>query len=353
MNFRNPSLLAASCLIFAQAAAADMIVLKSGEKINGTVIREDGKNYVVEVKLGTIRDEKLIPRDDVSYIDKQKADEKAFVELEGLLPTPELLSKEAYEARTAKLEGFVKAYPESRKVRVVKEMLDVLGEEHAVVAAGGIKFGEEMVSADDYESNAYAFDVRIAEKKIKDSVARRDLLGALRKFSEYDVKFGQSESNQGMAALILQVLKAYRHSLDENLASLERRIEKRQSGLASMSSEDRPNTELALKEQMKKLEKRYMEEKAAGQKWISSDAFHKQSMDEALRHVTAEISRIEGRQAGEPLEIPLAEIYRIARSKLVDGTEAEKKKVLDEAKANRLTEFYLQKLRICADLDEN
>jgi hypothetical protein len=41
MRFQNPSLAAAVCLLFSQAAPADIIVLRNGEKLEGSIVRED------------------------------------------------------------------------------------------------------------------------------------------------------------------------------------------------------------------------------------------------------------------------------------------------------------------------
>lgn len=393
MHIRISPILAAGCLVFLQSAAADIIALKDGKKIKGTVIREDGDDYIVEVVIsGTIKDERRIARADVSYIDKKPADEKAFDEIGVPVPTPDLVDAEAYEEWLSKLEDFIKTYPESPKAQNAKEMFDSLGAEHDIIAAGGIKFGGEMVSANDYESNAYEYDQNIAEKRIKDAVARRDFLSSLRMYSEYSERFGQSEGN-GMNALIFQVLGAYKASLEENLASLERRLEKRNSGLASMTPEDRSQTERALQEEMEKIQERYKKEKAAGQKWVTPESFHKESMEEVRRAVDTEIARLRSLPPPPQLEMPIAETYRVAWDRLSEllaeeksmisevpaeeegvepadetveerklaviaqeerkkAMEEGKRKILAEAKANHLTEFYLEKLRVRAGLDE-
>ena len=354
MNPRNQPLVAASCLfLFTHLAPADTIVMKSGERIEGKLLRETADSYIVEVKKGTIRDEKILPRADVSFIEKEKPDEVAFKALQGLVPAPELLDKQGYESRIEKLDDFLKTYPESKNTKEVKAMIEELDAELAIVAAGGIKFGEGLVSPQEYEANAYEMDARIAETHIKEAVARRDLLVALRMFSDYGTKFGESEGRQGMSALMLQVLTAYKQSLEENLASLDARMEARKAGLANMSMEDRTKTEAALKEQMERVEKRFADEKAAGQKWLTPDAFYKESMDEALRMVATETASLERVAEGTPLEMPLAEAYRSAWGRIANGTEEEKKKVFDEAKTRRLTPFYLEKLRIRAGLPEN
>jgi hypothetical protein len=394
MDIRISPILAACCLVFLQSAAADIITLSDGKKIKGTVIREDGDDYIVEVVIsGTIRDERRIARADVSHIDKKPDYEKAFDEIGVPVPTPDLADAEAYEEWLSKLEDFIKAYPESPKAQDAKEMFDTLGSEHDIIAAGGIKFGGEMVSADDYDSNAYEYDQKIAEKRIKDAVARRDFLGSLRMYSNYSERFGQTEGGNAMDALVLQVLIAYKASLDENLASLDRRLEKRKSGLASMTPEDRSQTERALQEEMEKIQQRYQKEKAAGQKWVTPESFHKESMEEVRRAVETEMVRLRSLPTAPQLDMPLAETYRVAWDRLSDvlakeesmisevpakeedGKPADenveerklavlaqderkkamqegKRKILAEAKASHLTEFYLEKLRSRAGLEE-
>ena len=181
MHIRIPTIIAAGCLLSMQPAAADIIELNDGQKIEGTVIREDGDDYLVEVMVsGTIRAEKRIPKADVKLIDRKGEDEKAFEAIGVPSPVPDLVEKEKYEEWLSRLEGFIKAHPHSPKAKDAKELLDVLGSEHAVIAAGGIKFGGELVSAEDYEANAYEYDAKIAEKRIRNAVARRDFLSSLR-----------------------------------------------------------------------------------------------------------------------------------------------------------------------------
>ncbi len=154
-----------SCL---QLAPADTIVLKNGDKFDGKVLREVDGNYILEVKVSdTIRDEKIVAKSDVKYIDKETEDDKAFKKIEDFTPTPELLPKVAYEKRIEKVEAFISTYPESTSLSKAKKIHDYLTEEYAIVQNGGIKFGEEMVSADDYMANSYEYDATIAGKAIK------------------------------------------------------------------------------------------------------------------------------------------------------------------------------------------
>lgn len=351
MRFRNPPLLAASYLLFSHAAPADIIVLKNGQKVEGEILREVDGKYVVEVRVtASIKDEKIIPRADVVRIEKETESEKAYRAIAELVPAPDLLSLENYVARIDKLEAFLKDHPGSSRVKKVKEMIDILGAEHDLVVAGGFKLGDELVTGEDYTANAFAHDSRIAEKKIKDAVARRDYLPALRMHDEFEVNFGESERSAGLAALMVQVLGAYRASVTESLASLDFRLKEREEGLKRMSPEDRLNSDRAIREEMEALKKRFADEKAARMKWITPDAFLKESMDETLRLITLEAARLE-RVAASP-GTPLADVYRDSWEKLAGGTDVEKKAVLDAAQSKRLPETYLSKLRERAALPE-
>ncbi len=348
----KPFLLLASCLCAIQSAPADTVVLKNGEKIEGKVVREDDVNYVVEVKVtNTIRDEKKIPKADVESIVKVSEDMKDFAKIEGFVPTPELLDVAGYESRIAGIEAFIKDHPDSGKASKAKEMLVVLKEELETVRAGGIKFGEEMVSAEDYLANAYEYDAMIAAIRIKEAVGRRDLLSALRLFTEYDRNFADAAGRADTVSLIRQVLAAYITNIDESLASIDTRLEKRTSGLAQMSVEDRTNTERALKEQQDRIEQRFAGEKESKETWVTPDAFHKESLDEARRQADGEMKRLEAPPTQNSIEVPMEETYRVAWGNLSGGTDEEKKTMIAGLKTARMPDKYIALLTERAGLE--
>lgn len=338
-----------SCL---QLASADTIILKNGDEIEGKVLREQDGNYVVEIMVtATIRDEKIIPKSDVKLINKEKKDSKAFKEIEDLIPTPELLPKAQYEARIEKVEAFIKGFPKSISISKAKKIHDQLTEEYKIIQNGGFKFGDKMVSADEYMANAYEYDARIEENAIKEAVGRRDFLSALRAFSKYDNTFSTATGRDELVSLMKQVLTAYGATIDQNLASLESRLEKRASGLAGMAAEDRGATRRALAEQEARTNARYEEEKTAKESWITPDAFHKASLTDASRQVKSEMRRLDSKKP-KMMDVPVAESYRVAWGKLSEGTDDEKKDVISEAKNNGVPDLYLEKLSERADIED-
>ncbi len=351
MRFRNVSLAAACCLLPLFPVSADVLTMKNGEKLEGTILREEGDHYVVEVQVTErIRDEKLVPRAEVKKIEKLPEYEKAFAAIADLSPAPELLSKEGYEERIEKLKEFIEAFPKSPKNSDVEEMIKSLEEEMALIEGGAIKFGEEIISADSYEANAYEYDALIAEKRIRDAVGRRDFLGALRGFDSYETRLGTPEGHAGLSSLMVQVLGAYSTSIAESLAGLESRLAARVSGLARMSPDDRAKSQRALDAELSQLAERFLQEKSERMKWITPHAYHKESLEEAHRQAAAEMTRLDQREPGP--EVPLAELYRTAWEKLQAVSDEDKKLVLEDANAKNLPEAYLAKLRGRAGLPQ-
>ncbi len=354
MRFRILSLAAACSSLSFFPVSADVLTMKNGEKLEGTILREEGDNYVVEVEVTTrIRDEKLVPRAEVLKIEKVPEYEKAFIKIADLSPAPELLSEEGYEERIAKLKEYIEAFPKSPKNAHVEGMIKSLEEELTLIKGGAVKFGEGIIPAEDYEANAYEYDAKIAEKKIRDAVSRRDFLSALRGFDSYETCLGTPEGHAGLASLMVQVLGAYSASIAESLESLEGRLAMRVSGLARMSPDDRAKSQRALDTELSQLEERFLQEKSEKMKWITPHAYHKESLEEAQRQVTAELTRLDQREPDT--EIALAEIYRTAWAALQavpeeEKTDEEKKLVLEDAKA--LPETYLAKLRKRAGLPQ-
>lgn len=379
MHIRIVPSLIAGCFYFFQGAYADTIVLNNGEKIEGDILREEDGNYIVEVKVsGSIKEEKIVPKSEVKLIEKEKEDVKAFKLIEELVPTPSRLNVEDYEARIERVSDFVAKYPSSAGVAKAEEMLGILNKELEVIRMGGVKIQDELIPAAVYNANAYEFDALIAGKDIADAINRRDFLRSLRLFTEYEKTFSEAEGRAEIAEKIIQVLAAFGARVNESLASFDSRMKARQEGLGSMSAESRAATERAIADQMESLEKRFLKEKEAKQTWITPDANHKASLEEARRQIESEMKRIQGKPTVKLETTSLAEAYRSAWIKLtpeevvvkseeeeeeeIEETEeelklkaaakkAEKEAILLNLKTLRMPEIYIQKLRKHAEME--
>lgn len=335
-----------ACLLCPFPVSADTILLNDGKSIEGKIIFEDPTYYLVEVPFSEgIMDEKKIMKSDIKSISKLSPDIEEFAKFKGLVPAPDLTSQAEYEARVKKLQDFITKYPTSQKLAEVRKMSDTLKEELVVVQAGGFKFSGKMISAEEYQSNAYAYDESILSQKIMRDISNRNFLGALRLFTEYETNFVNGKSRDELVAKIKQVLQVYKTNLTESLASFDSRMKARLAGLDRMTSEDRVRTEKALEEEAARLEERFDREKAIKNLWITPDENHKESITEAIRQVENEIRRLETPPKNQLVLLSLDEEYRNAWNLLPVASEDESKKIFENLKRNRMPESYISKLK--------
>jgi hypothetical protein len=347
MNFPFiPTLAICSLLVLAQASA-DTITLNDGKTLEGTVVYEDATYCLIEIQVSEgIKDEKKFLKTEIKSISKLTPDIGDFEELKKLVPAPDLISMAEYEARIKKFESFIIKYPTSPKLAEVKKMNDGLVGELKVVRKGGIKFSGKMISADDYLSNAYAYDESIAAQKINREVSNANLLGALRLFTEYEMNFADGKGRADLIPKIKQVLQVYKANLSDGIEGFDARMKAREVGLLRMAPEDRGRTESALEDQMKILTERFTREKTLKGMWITPDENYKESMIEALRQVDTEMKRLDSPpKTSSVVAVPREDAYRDAWEKLPNASVEEQKKILEDLKRDRMPEYYLVKLR--------
>jgi len=335
------------CLAILAPASADIIFLNNGKSVEGKIMYESDTHYILEVQVSKgIKDEKQILKSELKSITKQDPDVLEFAELKGLLPTPDLVGVMDYEMRIKKLTDFINDFPASKKLEEARKMQELLKSELEVVRVGGIKFSGKLIKADEYLSNAYAYDESIISQKITRDINNRNLLGALRLFSDYEIKFSEGKSRVDIIPKIKQVLQIYKTNLSESLSGYDDRIKAREAGLERMTEDDRQKTEKALEDQAEELKERFDREKSLKFTWITPDENYKESMMDAMRQVEVEIKRLDSPpKTTLTVVLPKEEAYREAWNQLPGASVEDQKKILDNLKRDRMPEYYLEKLR--------
>lgn len=292
---KTPAFVALSLLAFPLTAVADTFTLKDGSTIEAKVLKEDSESYFLEVQVTkSIRDERTVPKADVVKVVRERPDLKAFEAIKGIVPTPDLTSEADYIAKISSVEKFLKAYPMSTSAKDAKVILETLKKEVNEIAAGGVKIDGKVVPKEDYLANAYDFDARVQEAKIRKLLADGQSLAALRLFSDFDRDYRTSLAYGSLLPLAKQMIQNHISESQEALASMEARKKERDIGLQRMSNEDRARTEGAIKEQDDAIDARYKSERegAVKQLWVTTSPFHKSSLEEAVRFGQTELARI-------------------------------------------------------------
>jgi hypothetical protein len=281
-------------LLAIASAAADTFELKDGTKIEGTIVKEDGSDYIILVQVTkSIKDERRIPKRDVVRQVEERKDEAEFPALAKLVPTPDLQSAELYRAQVAKVEDFIKRYPQSLKKQEALKVLSVLEKEQDVVEAGGVKLRGKLISAAERKPKAYALDAGILAAEMKAAADQGYLLAALRAWSKLETGYQGSTAYRENIPYAVKLMKSQLASVSASLASFDARAKERADGLASMSSSDRNISTAAIKEQEDAYKARLEKDKAAGIKWPPLNPHVKAPLDETKRLLETEISRLE------------------------------------------------------------
>lgn len=350
MNSRTALLVACACFAGICPVFADIFVMKSGKEIEGRLLAEEDNGYKVEVKVtSSIKDERMIPRDEVREVRRSSVANDDFAKISKLVPVPDLLSNRDYERRIREVEKFLNIKPKPAESDKAREMLATLKREANEVLAGSLKINGKLVSAADYRQDAYDMDARVAEIRIRRMVEAGAYIEALRAYEVFEKDFASSEVHGNLAPLMRQVFRAHVSELDDMLTTLDARIKEREIGLQRMSAVARRDAELAIADEAAQLEAINKAEKDAKTAWLLVDPFLRKSIEEGLSHARKEEAKF-----AAVVTQKAAEGGRIFRDalRLVHSSDKNSPSIaaaLEMVKAAMLPERYMALLQAEAD----
>ncbi|MCW1926421.1 hypothetical protein OKA05_27975 [Luteolibacter arcticus] len=281
-------------LLAIASVSADTFELKDGTTIEGTILKEDGSDYIILVQVTkSIKDERRIPKANVVNQVAEKKDETEFLEIAKLVPTREMQTAEVYQSQVNKVESFIKRYPQSEKKPEALKVLSVLEKEFDVVQAGGIKFQGKVISAADRLPKAYALDAGIQAAAMKAAADQGDMTTALRAWSKLETGFQGSSAYRQNIPYAVKIMKAQLSTVTSSLATFDARTKQRADGLAAMGGSDRSLSTEAIREEQEAYMARLERDKAAGHKWPPLDPYVKAPLEETKRSLETEIRRLE------------------------------------------------------------
>lgn len=348
MQFKSAACCFAFCAL-AIPASADTFILKDGSTLEGTILREQGESYVLEIQVTkSIKDERVVPKDEVVKIERAKPDLAAFKEIANLVPIPDLLTEQQYAERIRRVEKFLTLHRGSAKRNDAQAILANYKAEANEIIAGGIKLGGKIIAPAEYRANALDVDASIGKARINALLADRKFVQALRDFSQFDAEFQNTTARSELLPLIVQTINRYIAEVEQSLAGYDKRISEQISGLDRMRREDRRNTEIALKEQTTAFEERLAAEKQSKLGWVSTNPYFKPSLEETLNFGRQELKRLTSLSTAPQTDAGKA--YRDALLKIQqdNNTTALITAALSEARAAKVPPKYLATLEAAA-----
>ncbi|MCU0794665.1 MAG: hypothetical protein MUF31_01890 [Akkermansiaceae bacterium] len=325
-------------------AHADTIRLRDGSSLEGMIISETADAYVAMIQVTpTIRDQRTIAKKDVLEIVTEKKDEKEFAALAKLVPAPDLLSADDYQARIKQLEEFVKRNPATERKKDVDAIIQELETEAAVVREGGVKWKGKMISADEKKASAFTLDSAIAAARFSDHAAAGRSIPALRAWDELSLGFPTSRAYLDAVPAALRLMERFKVELAGQIASFDERTEKRQSDLAALDDADVTRTKAVIEDEAAEYLARVAKEKEDRVRWLSISPWHKEPMTEVVSKLDQEIRKLQSLKT-ETLpdgDAAWTEAWKTLNS---NASLEDKRAAVSKARTARLPKSYLDQL---------
>lgn len=331
MPFIRLSTLVLSALVCLSAGLqADTVILKSGEKLEGKILSETDAEITMSVQVSaTIKDERVLKRDEIEKVQKIQPEEEAWVAIGSLVPGTESLERDDYERTKTALQYFITSFPSSAYVAVAKERLDLFTAEQARVNKGEVKLNNQWLAKEKVQEERVQVAGRILYNRMKRAVAASQLPEAMAFFDQLEKGFSGSASYPDAVELGRRVLPALKTAIEQKQAQLKRRIEDEKLRLTTSKGTEHDQLEALIKKERAATEATIAANDRAGMKWFPLQHSNERSLSSLTSRVASETSRLNGLRADKMQESLKASAT--AAAKLAAGNLEDAGKALKEA----------------------
>jgi hypothetical protein len=299
MKLSRIQLATALFLSAAGTLCADVVVLKDGKQLEGTILEQTAEGVKMKYKVTPkIWDEKMIPMSDIAPngILKEKPEEVEIKELRKLLPTPDLMSAEKYEQLIQdRLRPFVNRYPGTKEAAEIAKMIEQVTEEKEKVVAGGVKLEGKWLSATEARAEKYNIDAYTIRQAMNEKAQAGDLSEALREFEKMlDKKAFHFASVYFPPAL--EEAKAHLAKLDAKTSQMAKDQpvlkKQREESLTRLIEPDLSRTKAAIEREVDEAKAKYDVDKKVT-KWITPYKYDLKAIQDLSKHILATKAQLE------------------------------------------------------------
>lgn len=241
--------LSALCLLLPLTAAfADTVKLKSGEIVEGTILKNDATGITIEVQFSpTIKDERFIERKDIAGFAATSGDEAAFAAIRDLQAPDTALDAKAYADFIAKnLAPFLQKYPTSTRVADVQLRVRAVEADIARLKAGDKKIGGLWYTPEAYVVEKYQVDAGIILAAMKQQFAEKNYVAAANYFVRLQTTYPSSLAYAESLSLAPKVLAKLDQQLLFTIGNLPQTKAQRQAAVDRTPPEQRAPIQAAI-----------------------------------------------------------------------------------------------------------
>lgn len=238
---------------------ADVVTLKSGDKVEGSIIAETDGEVRIAVKVSAaISEEQVIPRAEIAAVQKAAADAVAFAELAALRLDPQRSQPQAwYDKALASIEAFKKQYPASPHLADAVVKRQGIAAERDRVAAGEIKFGGRWYTKEQAAERRAELESLGLLEGMRAQVNQRNWLGALATFDLLEQSYPTTRTFPDAVGLAKTALGGLDADVSRYAAQQEQAKRQQKEAVDAADKKERKKLELELKAAAKQDEERF------------------------------------------------------------------------------------------------
>jgi uncharacterized small protein (DUF1192 family) len=278
---------------------ADVLILKNGEKKEGTILEEKPDAIFMEynvVPSGKIKDKKDFPRADIAQIIKQSPQEIEIVPLKKLLPTKDMMSADQYEKIIQdQMRPFVNKFPGTPEAKEVEAMIATLQEERGRVVKGELQIegkwvAADLVKRDDYNIQAFKMRTQMLEK-----AGEGEFESALKIWDQLsDPVLGYPGAIHYVKATdeAIETLGKYETVIKRMIDEQPVLQAQRDASIGKLIEPDKSRVERAIKAEVDAWKAKYEAEKKGRTKWLPLYKYDLKSLQDAHKLVLTERSKL-------------------------------------------------------------
>lgn len=196
------------CLLASPFLLADSLILKNGQELRGDIVQDGPDGVLIDYYVtATIKDQKLVPREEIVRIDALTADEKAFREIGPLSTPPTVTDTSFYDALLEKkIPAFLSKYPYSKHLPQLRQKLDSLKAERSRVLEGDRKIDGTWLTASEIQADPYQTTAMLRLAALRERIQANDPAGALQIYELLEKSFpGSKVMPEAVDAAIAQI----------------------------------------------------------------------------------------------------------------------------------------------------
>ena len=290
---RNASAVLSAILCLCMSLFADTVTLKSGEKLEGKILSETDAEVTMSVQVSaTIKDERVIKREEIATVDKVQPDEVAWAAIANFVPGTESLERDEYDRIKTALGYFTTTFPKSPHAALAQSRLDQFISEQVRVSVGEVKLNGQWLPKDKVQEERVQIAGKILLNRMKRAAAAGQLSEAMANFDQMEKGFPGSLSFPEGVELARRVLPSLSAAVEQRQAALKRQLDDEKQRLTTSKGAEHAQLEALLKQEHARTEATLAASERAGVKWLPLQPANDRSLTSLLSRVNSETTRL-------------------------------------------------------------